>query len=459
MATYHIDNLLGNNTNAGTSAGAGAWADARGPVVSGTTFVAGDILMIKATGTDYDYGTIATAENITGATVPIFVTRETGDTTRPKQKWLKSSTGTPSFASSGNGTLSVFYDQVDFEFGYTTGSNANPAGALNAQAGGNVNISNSIINLTTTLSATGNFYFTTSSPTAAVVITDNVEINFNNKNVVFNCSPDSMFLNSKFYGMNDYTTTSASGSFPAATYKRCFIQGDFINASADQFLFGAFTTDTALVFENNNLCIKNSSNTSGQKNFFPALTTSTLPFIKDNIFVNETARTNINIFPSGTNGYKYFIGNNATYQVNRFGTTPTNVNYGFGNNYTLSANPYISTTQGNANFLKVNNTTADAIANIVRKAWQNANGDIGAEIFAIIGSSPLTFNQKIQSKNISEEIRIKMPRNKYDTMLVALSSGDTVETYTFKLSGATVATLTATFASSTRQTPTSLVWS
>ena len=76
------------------------------------------------------------------------------------------------------------------------------------------------------------------------------------------------------------------------------------------------------------------------------------------------------------------------------------------------------------------------------------------------GNKAEVIDNKLQVKDSGVIAKMQLkPMVDYDSVLMALSSGDTVETYTYKLSAATVRTLVVTYTDNTRQVWTSLVWS
>ena len=88
-------------------------------------------------------------------------------------------------------------------------------------------------------------------------------------------------------------------------------------------------------------------------------------------------------------------------------------------------------------------------------------GDESGRKAEINGSNELKTHDAIVVNKMDaliEKISLK-PLVDYDSVNMTLSSGDTVETYVFKLGLTTIATLVVSFTDNTRKVLTSMVWS
>lgn len=88
------------------------------------------------------------------------------------------------------------------------------------------------------------------------------------------------------------------------------------------------------------------------------------------------------------------------------------------------------------------------------------DGDNVAIADATTGNKATVDDNKLNVKDVAVLAKMQLKAGvDYDQIQMALSSGDTVETYSYKLSGSTIKTLTVTYTDNTRRVWTNLVWS
>lgn len=157
-------------------------------------------------------------------------------------------------------------------------------------------------------------------------------------------------------------------------------------------------------------------------------------------------------------------GGSITIQTD-LGTSPVGTNFTFtstnslditGNSTTDTVlfeikTSYIRSLFSGAAGISYNSTTGE-ISISISGLTEDTNPDYSAD-FVMTYDASATANKKVKLQNINGGYF------NYDEVQVALSSGNTVETYTYKLASSTVKTKTLTYSDNTRTFLTSEVWS
>lgn len=377
MATYFVDNgVLGNPLNSGLS---DLLPKAHPENLIGI-LVAGDIVRIKATGTDYVWTTIAA--NTTWAPGNVLVTNYTTDTTKPNNYFNKP-TGNFVWLMNGTAAGNTTFNNVQFTFDY--GSNASTTESpfvigTGTSAKGNMYNGKIVLKRTSaTLSQKTLTLMTTTRQKVAlyntVIEADNniYTIDFGDQgySVASGCTFKGFVLDTNGFNIMDFS------NFERNTFEFAF--------GANTSKFGTFGNTVTTSIRNNDFIIRaDSGGTYTNCHIFviSASSANLEEVMIDNIFYSEK---------TGGQLYMYRAASAITIPENYFANVGNNPYYGFTaltNNLTgwveqagvspaMASSPFLSTTYGNANYCKLNNSNADAISYCIGTSPMSINLDAG----------------------------------------------------------------------------------
>lgn len=376
MATYFVDNIGGSAGNSGLTE---ALAKAH-PENLISILVAGDIVRIKATGTDYVWTTIAA--NTTWAPGNVLVTNYTTDTTMPNNYFNKP-TGNFVWLMNGTAAGNTTFNNVQLTFDYGSDSSTTQSPfviGIGASAKGAIYNGKIVLKRTSpTLSQKTLTLMTTTRQKVALYNTvieadDNIyTMDFGDQgySVASGCTFKGFVFNTTGFNIMDFS------NFERNTFEFAF--------GSNTAKFGTLGNTVTTSIRNNDFIIRADSGGTYTNChiFFISESSATLEEVMiDNIYYSEK---------TGGQLYMYRAASAITIPENYFANVGNNPNYGFTaltNNVTgwveqagvspaMAGSPFLSTVYGNANYCKLNNSNADAISYCIGTSPMSINLDAG----------------------------------------------------------------------------------
>lgn len=410
MATWYVDNLLGNDANAGTSPGAGNAFATLNKFNSLATLAAGDIIRVKSTGTNYPItnpggstGVNFFSTNGGTTTRSIYITNYTTDTTRPTLSFTKDLVNTNGFWNYNAARTKNINFLID--------SLTDTTGFLNVVdfisiAGSTSNTVIESCNFTYARTGAG------SNPNKAISFAyssmKNCEFDFALGNYMFNSinQVTQTTYNNIFKGIR--STGSSVFNIYGSVIKNIFY--DNTTSATNGVIFLSNTSTSYITFNNNTVIINDdaamSSNTMFMfTRFGNATQLATIGYSNfSNVWINNRTVGNTYMIGGATNitppaEIQAKVGNDALSNFTNISSNITYTNFPtnsdlfqFGAFITLSGNPFLSQTPGNANFCKIDSSIT-AGQQLMGVAVYDPEIDLGAyQTIAGAGSAPNAYD-------------------------------------------------------------------
>lgn len=410
MATWYVDNVLGNDSNAGTSPGAGNAFASLNKFNSLATLLSGDIIRVKATGVNYTINNPGGSSAVNffstngGSIVrSIYITNYTTDTTRPVLSFTKDLVNTNGFWNYNAARTK----NIDFNIDSLT----DVTGFLNVVNFTSINgsTSNTVIeDCKFTYVRTGAGSNPNKTISFAYSSLKNCEFDFGLGNYTFNSinQVSQTTYNNIFKGIR--ATSSFVFNIYGSVMKNIFY--DNTTSATNGVIFLANTATNYISFNNNTLIFNDDAAMSNNSifmftRFANATQLSTFGYsVFSNVLINNRTVGSttfiggtVNITPTAEIQAK--VGNNALLNFSNIYSNITTTNFPtvsdlfqFGAFITLSENPFLSQNPASADFCKID-TTITSGQQLMGVAVYDPEIDLGVyQTVAGAGSAPNAYD-------------------------------------------------------------------